>query len=441
MTSAAHPRWGPPLKEYLDYPEASLVFPELVGETDISTAIDAVLYTPATVNYKTLETVMAVIYRPAMIGLFKNGRSIRPCMHILEMYANRNGSKNASLLEHAFGFLGLHVLSLVLQAGLIDSFGGLDRLPRVLARNTNYPWEIQAPALHDKYVQKFLDYFTSDLGFGLRSHSSWQIEWCKGTRGDDRACLPAIGGFTFRDAEFVLRQLFERRDVFLECGFRTKALGWSILLYVIQCLLDDRWWGKPNVPELWKKQYHIAYRYALISGARADVFMELVCGRFMAQYHEHFAGYPDSVDLNDVEHIQLAYDRKFRPNQKGTHKSLDLSYLIVITDYTRDHVVGHPSPEVRLVETTLEITWDVLLCMGKAWTDERWAVIDVFMRKNFGWKAHILGRKNRPELVTKTVMLLHKLDIISMFGRYLLILPYLRNNMPHLLNTTSKSFD
>ncbi|KAG8741449.1 hypothetical protein FRC10_002853 [Ceratobasidium sp. 414] len=275
-----------------------------------------------------------------------------------------------------------------LQAGLIDSFGGLDRLPRVLAKNTNYPWETQAPALHDKYIQQFLDYFTSDLGFGFRSHGNWQIEWCAGTRGDDRACLPVIGGFAFRDAEFVLRQLFEHRDVFLECGFRTKALGWSILVYVIQCLLDDRWFGKPSVPELWKKQYHIVYRYALISGARADVFMELVCGRFMAQYHEHFACLRNAIDFNDAELIQLAYGRKFRPNQKGTHKLLDLSYLIVITDYTRDNVLGYPPLELYLVETTLEITWDVLLCIGKPKADERWTIIDVFMRKNFGWKAY-----------------------------------------------------
>ncbi|KAG8768314.1 hypothetical protein FRC12_005651 [Ceratobasidium sp. 428] len=441
MAAASQSKWGPPLKEYLDRPEASLVFPELVGEFEISSAIDAVLNNPAAVTYRTLETFTAVIYRPAMLKVLINKRSVPSCMHILKTYAARNGSTHGNLLEHAFGFLGVHVLSLVLQAGLLQSFPlGLDRFPRILSKDAKCAWDVQAPALHDQYSQTFLKYFTDGMGFDQApSPSNWQVEWCKGTRGDERACLPVIGGFAYRDAEFVLNQLFEHRDAFLECGFRTRAPGWSIIILVTQFLLDDRWLNKPSVPDVWKKQYDIAFRYSLISPARADTFLELVCGRFTMQYAKNpqqFASYTTAVNQGDAELVHLTYARKFRPNKAKTHKSADMSWVISITDYTRDTVTGYASLEASLVEITLEITWDALFCIGNP-GDERWEVLDVFLGKNFGWKAKALVRKNQPDLVTAIIMHLHKLDFINMLGRYLLIVPYLKNYKPYVLQLTN----
>ncbi|KAG9118698.1 hypothetical protein FRC07_006663, partial [Ceratobasidium sp. 392] len=441
MTSASHAKWGPLLKEYLDRPEARLTFPDLVGEVEINAAIDAVLNNPTTVTYKALENFMGVLYRPVLLKRLINKRSTRSCMQILRTYASRNGSTQSSLFEHAFGFLGIHVLSLVLQAGLLDSFPrGLDGFPRILASNSKCAWDIRAPALHDRYSQMFLNYFTSGLGFDyMPSPSNWTIEWCEGTRGDERACLPSIGGFAYRDAGFILDQLFEHRDAFLECGFRTGTPGWSILLLVLQFLLDDRWLMKPGIPEIWKRQYQVTFRYSLISGARADSFMELLCGRFTLQYAQNtqqFANHAAPIGQSDADLVSRAYARKFRPNQAGTHNTIDLSYLICITDYTRDAVAGRLPLEMSLAEMTLEITWDVLKCVGKA-GDERWEVMDVFMGKNLHWQAKMLTRKNQPEIVTGTIMLLYKWDIVNMLGRYLLIPPYLRTNKPYVLMSTN----
>ncbi|KAG8679524.1 hypothetical protein FRC08_016933 [Ceratobasidium sp. 394] len=424
------PRWGPPLNEYLDCPEANLDFAQYPDEITICSAIDGFLYDPDVVTFHTLETIMSIIYRPQMLILLAHENAVGGCMGLLEEYAARNGP-NSSLFEHAFGFLGLHVLALILQAGLLDCFDDcLKSLPPVWTPECS--WDPKAPAIENNFLVRLFGLIAGDT---LRPTGSaprigdYEIEWFEDSDGDERACLPAIGGFMYRDAVFVLEQLFDHRNMFLECCFRTRAPGWSILIYMIQYMLDDRSYEGRRVPRLWQKHHDIIHRYALVSGLKEDGFMELLCCRYSEEYASTFLRVPTAMDFEDAQLIQLAFTRKYRPNNKGTHKR-DLSWQMYVTLYARDNLEDRLPLLFALSETTTEIVWNVLLCVGQ---DSRWQDVDMYMGGSYGIIYQMLGR-NDVDLTPKVISILHKFDVVSMFGRYLLLPSYLQNNLPDVVD-------
>ncbi|KAG9118725.1 hypothetical protein FRC07_006623 [Ceratobasidium sp. 392] len=184
-TGALCERWGPPLEIYLKtHPEAKLDFPLLPSEATIRLAIDDLLENPKSVSYTTLESIMAT-------------------------YVTRNSS-NDTIFEHGFSFLGLHVLALVLQVGLLDCVDGyLKRLPHLLVEGVHYEWDTKAPALNTWTILSLTQSLTESIAPSLdnpgRPEGIREIEWLEGLSDDKRACLPAIGGFKYCDAKLVLQ--------------------------------------------------------------------------------------------------------------------------------------------------------------------------------------------------------------------------------------------
>ncbi|KAG8759066.1 hypothetical protein FRC12_009857 [Ceratobasidium sp. 428] len=431
------PKWGPTLNEYLDRPEANLDFPDLPDEGMVCLAMDNFLRYPAVVTFNTLETIMSALYRPAMFRLLVHEDPVGRCMELLEDYAHRNGPEStASLFEHAFGFLGLHVLALVLQIGLLDSLQSdyLKKFPRALTENTQCPWDLKAPAIQPNFIPHLYVYLAGDT---LRLNRSgplggdYKIEWLESDSDDrdERACLPSIGGFMYRDAVFVLRQLFNNRKTFLECCFRTRAPGWSILVCMIQFMLDDRSYEGRRVPQLWQMHRDIVYRFSLVSGLLEDGFMETLCGRYAEQYGSTFFGKSTVVDFEDAQLIQLAFTRKHRPNENGTHKR-DLTFGTNVTLYVRDSLTNYLPLQLAINETTTEVVWDTLLCVGH---DKRWQDVDFYMGGSYGEFFQML-KKNQTDLTHKVIAMLHRFDVVSMFGRYILLPSYLQNCLPDVLN-------
>ncbi|KAG9105396.1 hypothetical protein FRC07_009317, partial [Ceratobasidium sp. 392] len=325
---------------------------------------------------------MWVIYRPMMLSLLVHENAVGGCMDLLEEYATRNGP-NSSLFEHAFGFLGLHVLALILQAGLLHGYGDcLKSLPRVLTEDTEWTWDMKAPAIHANFIPRL---FVHMSGTTLRPEEpratiDYDIPWLEDSHGDERACLPAIGGFMYRDATFVLRQLFDHRDTFLECCFRTRAPGWSILVYMIQFMLDDRSYEGRKVPQLWQKHHDIIHRYSLVSGLLEDGFIELLSGRYTGQYRSTFFGKTTTVDFEDAQLIQQAFTRKYRPNANNTHRR-DLTYTMQVTLYVRDSLANYPPLQLAINDMVTEIIWDTLLGVGN---DSRWQDVDIYIGVSYG---------------------------------------------------------
>ncbi|KAG8767366.1 hypothetical protein FRC12_006299 [Ceratobasidium sp. 428] len=382
------PKWGPTLNEYLDRPEANLDFPDLPDEGMICLAMDNFLHYPAVVTFNTLETIMSALYRPAMLELLVNEDPVDRCMELLEDYAHRNGPEStASLFEHAFGFLGLHVLALVLQVGLLDGHGDfLERLPRALTENTQCPWDLKAPAIQTNFIPNLYVYLASDT---LRLDRSGPL-----------------GG-----------------------SYRIEWLGWSILVCMIQFMLDDRSYEGRKVPQLWKMHREIIYRYSLVSGLLEDGFMEPLCGRYAEQYGSTFFGKSAVVDFEDAQLIQLAFTRKHRPNENGTHKR-DLTFGTNVTLYVRDSLANYLPLQLGINETTTEVVWDALLCVGH---DKRWQDVDFYMGGSYGEFFQML-KKNQTDLTYKVIAMLHRFDVVSMFGRYILLPSYLQNCLPDVLN-------
>ncbi|KAG8723210.1 hypothetical protein FRC09_004244 [Ceratobasidium sp. 395] len=429
--SRSDSRWGPTLNNYLDLPEANLEFRQLPDEHTTRLAIDKLLNSPEAVTFDTLETIMSMIYRPRMLSLLIHKNSIGGCMKLLQDYIDRDGS-NGSLLEHAFGFLGLHVLALVLQVGLLGN-SYLKTLPLVLMEGMRCKWDVRAPAIHTGFVTRLLCLISGDT---LRLKESdplvfdYQIEWLNDSRGDERACLPVIGGFTYRSAVFVLELLFKDRKMFLECCFRTRAPGWSILVYMIQWMLDDRSYEGHRVPQLWQEHRDIVYRYCLVSGLIEDGFMEVLCGRYAEKYTSTFSEKSTAVDFEDAQLIQLAFTRKQRPNNNGTHKRDFVIYGSNLMFYVRDSLAKYSPLQLAMNETVTEVVWDVLVCVGY---DNRWQDVDVYMGNSL-IKFHQMLRQNDANLTSKVIAIMHKYDMVGTFGRYVLLPSYLQNCLPDVLN-------
>ncbi|KAG9083317.1 hypothetical protein FS749_006134 [Ceratobasidium sp. UAMH 11750] len=384
-------RWGPPLGDYLGRLEANLEFPELPPEDTVCAAIGRLMHNPRDVTFKTLESIMSLLYRPRMLPLIVHENAVDSCMDLLETYVTRNGW-GSNLFEHAFGFLTLHVLSLVLQAGLLYYGGFLIYFAQVSTEGTDWVWDVRAPALHPDFVLLLFDYITREaLGpTGGRSVTDYRIEWREGSHGDERACLPVIGGFRYRHAGFVLRQLFMHRGMFLECCFRTRAPGWSILIYVIQCLLDDRSWQYQRDAELWEKQFHIVHRYALVSRSMEDTFFEEISGRFIGR--RAMSSGTGVINFADARLIHLAFIRKFHPNHDGARNKRDLSYETTLAFYTLTSLANHLPLELTLGETAFEIVWDALSRVTQE-TDAQWADMDIFLIVSYGIFLHVFPHR------------------------------------------------
>ncbi|KAG8696687.1 hypothetical protein FRC08_007001, partial [Ceratobasidium sp. 394] len=432
------PSWGPPLHEYLTRPEANLLFSHLPEEPTILRALDDFFHRRDDVTYKTLETIMTIIYRPRMMRLLLGQRAVTSCISLLENYVARGNSSTGGFFEHAFGFLGLHVLALILQVGILRYFDDwLERLPPILDDNTEYPWNIKAPILFSECLPILEDYLDESSRDDFVS--SGFFGWYGDARSNEHACLPLVGGFTFRHVEFLLQQLFDGRFMFLQCCVQTKAPAWFILIYVMQChfnkrSLDD---GRPNshYDTIGLRRFsnsELAHRYSLVSGLKEEPLMEQIC----AQCTPHAKPGPGLasgpvfvINFEDAQLMQRAYTHKFYPNKDGTHKR-SLLLMHELSYFIRDNVGDHVSLGLNLGETTIEIIWDVLCCADQ---DTRWTFIDRFINPAFG-ALFLMARHKNPSITSRVVSVLHKLDVVNMFGRYLLLPSYVWNCLPGIVN-------
>ncbi|KAG8738408.1 hypothetical protein FRC12_016767 [Ceratobasidium sp. 428] len=380
---------------------------------------------------------MAVIYRPRLMTLFLHQRAIASCMYLMRAYTARDDSSFNGLLDHAFGFLVLHVLALILQAGMLHSFHSdwLKSLPLLLGPSRKYEWNIKAPALHIEFICSLANYISSDMPGRVDAQSlsaPYRFEWCEGTWGLDRACLPSVGGFSFRDAEFILQQLFGSRKTFLECCLLPSAPGWTMLMIVLHLHIKEQSLRDRRIRTLWKHQHDIVYRYMLISGVGADGLLERVGASFRSsKFNSELEGRSSVVDIQDAQTMQKAHTRKFYPRNDQEHQRR-LSYVIEVNQYLSERLAKHPSIALNIGETTMEIIWDVLVNINYD-EERRWAEVDLFLMSSLRQVWAIRLSEAADFMPPETIALLHKTDAVNMLGRYLLFPYYIQNNVSELI--------
>ncbi|QRV84743.1 cytochrome P450 family protein [Ceratobasidium sp. AG-Ba] len=206
--NAPDTRWGPPTREYHLRPEANFSFTKSPDRSELFSAINHLLFNPTAVTLKMLEDILYLVHFPYLLNWLVHKNAVEGCMLMLENYTSRNG-QNSSILEHGFGFMGLHVLALVLQAGLlhnINTFFDRPSLSREGMRAEDVPWDVKAPVLEDAILPILSELISKPALYPDGSHhsvSGYQIEMCHMPNEDERACLPSIGGFLLRDAALL----------------------------------------------------------------------------------------------------------------------------------------------------------------------------------------------------------------------------------------------
>ncbi|KAG8711882.1 hypothetical protein FRC09_020352, partial [Ceratobasidium sp. 395] len=257
----------------------------------------------------------------------------------------------------------------------------LENLPRVAGSSVVYGWDPKAPLLNPTFTRTFYKYLVVDVsspGGTKGTVAPYEFEWCKGTWGANRACLPSVGSFTFHDAEFILRQFFDYREIFLKCCMLSSAPGWSVLVLVVYLHIKEQSMGDQRIKTLWKKHYDILFRYSLVTGVAEDSFLETLCENYSKNYISDFEARSSVVDVEDARRMQEAYSRKFFPNENLTHQRT-LGHTLQIAWYVRDNLANHLSLALNAGETTLEIIWDVLTDQNPDKSEPQWADIDFFV--------------------------------------------------------------
>ncbi|EUC58252.1 hypothetical protein RSOL_241720 [Rhizoctonia solani AG-3 Rhs1AP] len=277
--SPAIDKYGPTLTIYLN--EAGYKHPrELAPSLTVSHIADAVksLAEPERVTFQTFETLMALEWSPLCnhMELILGDSKVYPlCIKLLRSI----NAEDRDTLGNAYGFMCLQFITLAMDVAKIVQNGRLTIFQEEVSKLSpghsirsimnNYARELEGECIWYDIgnVDKFLGY----LGW----------DW-----GEDhyRSCLPQIGGCGFKDTIFLLQQLWDERELFLQAAQVAAGIfpGWGGLVYVIWHAVFENLGSldKPTIlaaqfPKertklIWSCMFEIALRYAMCSEIQED---------------------------------------------------------------------------------------------------------------------------------------------------------------------------
>ncbi|CAE6451128.1 unnamed protein product [Rhizoctonia solani] len=314
-------KYGPTLTVYLNeagYKRSRELAPSLT-EAHIVDAVKS-LAEPERVTFQTFETLMALEWSPlcAHIYLILDDHGVYPlCIKLLRsIYAEER-----DILENAYGFMCLQFITLSMDVAKIAQNGRLATFQEevsqlspghsIRAIMNNYARELEGEGIW--YDMGNVDNFVRYLGW----------DW-----GEDRyrSCLPQIGGCGFRDTMFLLQQLWNERDLFLQAAQVASGIfpGWSGLVYVIWHAVFENL-GRLEKPTIlaaqfpkerseliWGFIFEIGLRYAMCSEMQEDPLIYVIINnqglRVSLAKHNTYS----PVDDEDAIQVATCTTRKLR---------------------------------------------------------------------------------------------------------------------------------
>ncbi|KEP47339.1 hypothetical protein V565_159340 [Rhizoctonia solani 123E] len=319
--SPAIDKYGPTLTIYLN--EAGYKHPrELAPSLTVSHIADAVksLAEPERVTFHTFETLMALEWSPLCnhMELILGDSKVYPlCIKLLRsIYA-----EDRDILGNAYGFMCLQFITLAMDVAKIAQNDRLTTFQEEVSKLSpghsvrsimnNYARELEGEGIW--YDIGNVDNFVRYLGW----------DW-----GEDRyrSCLPQIGGCGFKDTIFLLQQLGNERELFLQAAQVASGIfpGWGGLVYVIWHTVFENLgelekptilaaqFPKERTKLVWSCMFEIGLRYAMCSEIQEDplVYVTINSQDLRASLARHNTY--SAVDDEDAILVATCTTRKLR---------------------------------------------------------------------------------------------------------------------------------
>ncbi|KDN34007.1 hypothetical protein RSAG8_12890, partial [Rhizoctonia solani AG-8 WAC10335] len=199
LESESELRYGPKLEEYFYSRDFNVFRHEPPSRDDILHAID-LLHHPQDVSYSTFETILSLERVPTwknldlLVSESAEG-AFSACLQLLLQYC---GGGERQLLDHAYGFLCLRVLALLIHYAMLIQTGQLGNIIDLVSNSCTGDSILSAFSGHTWRIIR-------DLIACAKNDDIWLFGWYDDPTTNQRICLPQIGGCIATDAIILLR--------------------------------------------------------------------------------------------------------------------------------------------------------------------------------------------------------------------------------------------
>ncbi|CAE6511735.1 unnamed protein product [Rhizoctonia solani] len=223
LSNPLHDRYGPIVEEYLNpNTHACKVQSALPSRQDILDAI-TLLSEPDEVTYQTFETILALEWSPACINLDLLASdaaqtSLPACFRLIKSYCEGG---NRRMLDHAYGFQCLRVISLFVQFAIISQAENLNLLFTSNALRSK--GESITPEFND-FTCNIMIQLISERINSRRSTGKYKLEtlgWSIDPSTGDGTCLAKLGGLAADEINDLFEKLWGSRDQLLYVATQT----------------------------------------------------------------------------------------------------------------------------------------------------------------------------------------------------------------------------
>ncbi|KAG8739942.1 hypothetical protein FRC10_004969 [Ceratobasidium sp. 414] len=229
------------------------------------------------------------------------------CVAHLKRYCSEHRVTNLQIFEHAYGYLCLRALCLVLDIAVLSHFNAFETEPEFLDLEADV--DIVSETATSLLLRILKPGPKDPLAASL-------LKWHKLPGDDQIVCLPSAGGLSAPDMEFVAHELGNDVKSFSSIVRRTSVPGLATLL----CVITLHYCGLPDASD--KVNYgrqlrDITFRYNLASPPHERQIISHNCAVAFESFQQVEPSF--SVDLEDAQGLLKSYTSRFTaPESEGS---------------------------------------------------------------------------------------------------------------------------
>ncbi|KAG9123169.1 hypothetical protein FRC07_000155 [Ceratobasidium sp. 392] len=280
--------WGPLLNEYFDIkPNTSNQRSLIPRAADSSTAMVSAIHkfkTSNNISVKTLEELLAIEQIPKLQYHLHGPGMIPACLTLV-----RQCRQTPEILNHAYGYLALRILCLVLESSLHAN----NRL--IVVRK-----ETDVCDLMTKNV-------TTYVVLSCESKEPFLL-WKPSSHFDKPEIFPFAGGLTISDTRFLLETVFDERKAIFNICLKSGLPGFSKVLVILwQYALSQR-------NEILSTQLDILQHRNYIVSPECDRLLTRTFSKAFVSRTLSARGSSTCADHEDAENLINAFQRNLNLN-------------------------------------------------------------------------------------------------------------------------------
>ncbi|KAF8598098.1 hypothetical protein BDV93DRAFT_610042, partial [Ceratobasidium sp. AG-I] len=416
------PEWGKPIEELIpaenpptliDFDAGPPISDHVLAAIHLIQSNNPALPAPTCESFR---IILRLLLDPGRLSMLNQTTLLSSCMLLLREHLKDTGEP---MFCYEYGYLCFEVMVLTIQIGMICRLnaGGFDtflvnakkcpprEMPGFIALNTALQIQICAQHPLNKGMSWVLQTSTTPLG-GM-------------------TYLPAVGGFTDVDVEYLLKEMWESRKQLSYIGSKVPTAGWSFVIQIIgEHLAEEDLRKKKNETLLWGFLGTLCHRYALVCSEDETDYITTIPRLSNSistdDGEEHYVR--GMEDEQDARTVVESYIKRMTPKPGVEPFSMHFSATLVDFVFQQEVstlgetlvpliTVGYERiwAELKNKEITRDSDWckDVILCMVNT----------------LGATERLFGveHKFKQTEIHSFFQALHDIDIIGLIGQILLM--------------------